>query len=128
MCAAKGPRERGPATQAWGPSDGGSVLFPFWPSANAVTRSKASHGCLRLLRAGDSSVPPESSRCSRGGRGPPRVAPSSPSRPGRCVTKSRAVEASGRVWWGSLSDDSRGREFPNGLEHFSFWACAQFPR
>nr|XP_060467802.1 nuclear factor of activated T-cells, cytoplasmic 1-like [Panthera onca] len=71
VCAAKGPRERGPATQVRGPSDGGSLLFPFWPSANAVTRSKASHGRLRLLRAGDSSVPPESSRCSRGGRGPP---------------------------------------------------------
>lgn len=38
-----------------------------------------------------------------------------------------AVEASWWVWWGSLSDDSHGREFPDDLEYFYFWACAQFP-
>lgn len=35
--------------------------------------------------------------------------------------------ASWRVWRGSLSDDSRCREFPNDWEYFYFWACAQFP-
>lgn len=37
------------------------------------------------------------------------------------------MEASGRVWRGSLSDDSPCREFPNDSEYFYFWACAQFP-
>lgn len=59
--------------------------------------------------------------------GPLSVAPAQPC-PTEAAPPEAAVEASWPwVGWGSLSDDSRRREFPNDWEYFYFWACAQFP-
>lgn len=57
----------------------------------------------------------------------PSGGPQQPGQPGGGAAATGRPGASWRVWQGSLSDDSRCREFPNDWEYFYFWACAQFP-
>lgn len=66
---------------------------------------------------------------SRGPIGPGQ--PRCPTKPACRLEEARPQQPAGRgaswrVWQGSLSDDSRGREFPNDWEYFYFWACARF--